>query len=104
PEDAASLKQQSENQQALLARLRQIRPIGRIVLELPEGPQSRDLPDLPLEDGDRFIVPPPPSMVSVFGSVCSESSFVYKPDKRMADYLTQASGPTKSADEGSIYV
>src|SRR6267143_2060593 len=36
PEDAASLKQQAENQQALIARLRQIRPIGRIVLELSE--------------------------------------------------------------------
>ena len=104
PEDAASLKQQAENQQALLARLRQIRPIGRVVLELPESPKSRDLPDLPLEDGDRFIVPPPPSMVSVFGSVYTESSFVYKPDKRVADYLSQAGGPTKSADESSIYV
>jgi len=104
PEDASSLKQQAENQQALLVRLRQIRPIGRIVLELSESPKSRDLPDLPLEDGDRFTVPPPPSMVSVFGSVYSESSFVYKPDKRMVDYLTQAGGPTKSADEGSIYV
>src|SRR5437867_272131 len=104
PEDASSLKQQAENQQALLVRLRQIRPIGRIVLELPESPKSRDLPDLPLEDGDRFTVPAPPSMVSVFGSVYSESSFVYKPDKRMGDYLTQAGGPTKSADEGSIYV
>jgi protein involved in polysaccharide export with SLBB domain len=103
-EDAASLKQQAENQQALLTRLRQIRPIGRIVLELPENAQTKDLPDVPLEDGDRFIVPPPPSMVSVFGSVYSESSFVYKPDKRMGDYLTQAGGPTKGADEGSIYV
>src|SRR5206468_1793355 len=103
PEDAASLKQQAENQQALLVRLRQIRPIGRIVLELPESPKSKDLPELPLEDGDRFTVPPPPSMVSVFGSVHSENSFVYKPDKRMGDYLTQAGGPTKSADEGSIY-
>src|SRR5260221_726030 len=104
PEDASSLKQQAENQQALLVRLRQIRPVGRIVLELSESPQSRDLPELPLEDDDRFIVPPPPSMVSVFGSVYSESSFVYKPDKRVADYLSQAGGPTKSADEGSIYV
>jgi protein involved in polysaccharide export with SLBB domain len=43
-------------------------------------------------------------MVSVFGSVYTESSFVYRPDKRVADYLTQAGGPTKSADEGSLYV
>lgn len=104
PEDAASLKQQADVQQALVARLRQIRPIGRIVLELPETAQAGDLPDMPLEDGDRFVVPPPPSMVSVVGSVYGESSFVYKPDKRVADYLTQAGGTTKSADEGSMYV
>ncbi|MGB5081834.1 MAG: SLBB domain-containing protein, partial [Burkholderiales bacterium] len=104
PEDASSLKQQAENQQNLLSRLRQIRPTGRIVLELSENAQVKDLPDLPLEDGDRFAVPPPPSMVNVFGSVYSESSFLYKPDKRVGDYLTQAGGPTKSADEGSIYV
>ena len=104
PEDAASLKQQAENQQALLARLRQIRPIGRIVLELPESARLNDLPDMPLEDGDRFIVPPPPSMVSVVGAVYGESSFVYRTEKRVADYLTQAGGTTKTADSGSIYV
>ena len=104
PEDAASLQQQAANQQNLLTRLRQIRPIGRVVLELPETAQAKDLPDMPLEDGDRFVVPPPPSMVSVVGSVYGESSFVYKPDKRVGDYLTQAGGTTKSADEGSIYV
>lgn len=104
PEDAASLKQQSDVQQALLTRLRQIRPIGRIVLGLPENAQLADLPDLPLEDGDRFVVPPPASMVSVVGSVYGESSFVYKPDKRVADYLVEAGGATKSADEGSMYV
>ncbi len=104
PEDAASLKQQAENQQGLITRLRQIRPIGRVVLELPEEAQPKDLPDVPLEDGDRFFVPSQPSMVSVFGSVYSENSFVYKPDKRVADYLSQAGGPTRGADESSIYV
>jgi protein involved in polysaccharide export with SLBB domain len=104
PEDAASLKQQAENQQTLLNRLRQIRPIGRIVLELPETAKADNLPDMPLEDGDRFIVPPPPSMVSVVGAVYGESSYVYKSDKRVADYLGQAGGTTKTADSGSIYV
>src|SRR3989449_135698 len=59
PEDAASLKQQAENQQALITRLRQIRPIGRVVLELPEEAQPKDLPDLPLQYGGRFFVPSP---------------------------------------------
>jgi len=74
------------------------------VLELPEDAQIANLPELPLEDGDRFLVPSKPSMVSVFGSVYTESSFIYRPEKRVADYLSQAGGPTKSADEGSIYV
>src|SRR5947209_739238 len=104
PEDAASLKQQAENQQALLVRLRQIKPFGRVVLELPEDAQIANLPELPLEDGDRFLVPSKPSMVSVFGSVYTESSFIYRPEKRVEDYISQAGGPTRGADESSIYV
>jgi len=36
--------------------------------------------------------------------VYTESSFIYRPEKRVADYLSQAGGPTKGADAGSIYV
>src|SRR6185295_15693410 len=57
-----------------------------------------------LEDGDRLLLPAPPSMVSVFGSVYAENSFIYKPQKDVADYLMQAGGPTRSADRSSVYV
>jgi protein involved in polysaccharide export with SLBB domain len=103
-EEAQSLGQQAANQQALLARLRQLRATGRITLELPEDAGLNDLPDIPLEDGDRFFIPQRPSMVSVIGAVYNETSFVYKPEKRVADYLSQAGGPTRSADKGSIYL
>lgn len=103
-EDAVSLKQQAENQQQLIARLRQIRATGRIVLEIPEHGDLRDIPDLTLEDGDRLLIPSTPSMVSVFGSVYSENSFIYRPQKQVSDYLTQAGGPTRSADRSSVYV
>lgn len=103
-EDAGALEQQSRNQQELVNRLRQIRATGRIVLEVPETGEMKDIPDLTLEDGDRLLVPPPPSMVSVFGSVYSENSFIYRPSKQISDYLTQAGGPTKSADKSSVYV
>lgn len=103
-EDAGTIKQQADSQQALIARLRQIRPTGRIVIEVPETAQAKDLPDLPLENGDRFYIPSMPSMVNVFGSVYSENSFIYKPDKRLNDYLAQAGGPTRFADKNSIYV
>ncbi len=103
-EEAQSLTQQAAAQQALLARLRQLKATGRIVLELPEVAALKDLPDLPLEDGDRFFIPSTPSMVSVFGAVYNQSSFVYHPEKRVADYLSLAGGPTRDADTGSTYL
>lgn len=103
-EDAASAAQAAESQRALIARLRTLKPTGRIVLELPEDPGLKDLPDLELEDGDRFVVPSKPSMINVFGSVYNETAFIYKPEKRVTDYLAQAGGATRDADSGSIYV
>jgi polysaccharide export outer membrane protein len=103
-EEAAALKPEADAQMAFLARLRALKPTGRIVLELPENPKVADLPDIVLEDGDRLLVPQRPSMVSVFGTVFNESSFLYRSDKTVADYLGQAGGPRKEADKGSIYV
>lgn len=103
-EDAAALKQQAEAQQALVARLRALRPTGRIVLELPENASVAHLPDVELEDGDRLVMPQLPSQVSVFGTVYNESSFLYAPDKNVTDYLSLAGGPRKQADKGNIYV
>jgi protein involved in polysaccharide export with SLBB domain len=103
-EDAASLKAEQEAQQAMVVRLRSLRPTGRIVLELPENPTVADFPDMPLEDGDRLVVPQRPSMVAVFGTVYNESAFIYKSDKTVSDYLAQAGGPRKEADQKSMYV
>ncbi|TAN55643.1 MAG: sugar transporter, partial [Betaproteobacteria bacterium] len=104
PEDAAALKSEQEAQRGLVARMRALKPTGRIVLELPEQARLADLPDISLEDGDRVLVPSTPSMVSVFGSVYNESSFVYRPAKSVDDYLAQAGGPRREADERSTFV
>jgi protein involved in polysaccharide export with SLBB domain len=104
PEDAASLKQEADAQRALVGRLRVLKPTGRIVLDVPPGGGVADLPEMALEDGDRLLIPQQPSMVSVFGTVYNESSFLYRPDKTLNDYLIQAGGPRKEADRDSIYV
>jgi protein involved in polysaccharide export with SLBB domain len=103
-EDAASLKAEAEAQQATIGRLRTLKPTGRIVMELPENPTVAHLPDIALEDGDRLAVPQRPGMVSVFGNVFNESSFLYRNDKNVSDYLAQAGGPRKEADRGSVYL
>ncbi len=103
-EDTAALKQQADAQRALVARLRAVKPTGRIVLEMPEIPTLANLPDITLEDGDRLHIPKQPSMVNVFGTVFNESAFLYSADKNVRDYLALAGGPRQQADEGSIYV
>jgi protein involved in polysaccharide export with SLBB domain len=102
--DTEGLAQQTSAQQALLGRLRQLRATGRIILKPSADAQLRDIPDLPLENGDRLRIPARPAIVSVIGSVYNEGSFVYKPDQRVADYLAQAGGPTRAADAGAVYV
>lgn len=104
-EDADSLAQQAEAQRVLLAKLRQIKATGRIVLELPRTRAAlNDIPDLAMEDGDRLYIPSRPSTVSVFGAVYNQNAFLYKDGKRVGDYLGQAGGPTRDADKGSLYL
>jgi polysaccharide biosynthesis/export protein len=105
PEQAQSLAAEAQAQRELLAKLRQIRATGRIVLEVkPEAKSLKDFPDMILEDGDRLLVPPRPSTVSVFGSVYNQNAYIYKQGKQVSDYLAQAGGPTKDADKSSLYV
>lgn len=104
-EEASSLRNQLDAQRALVTRLRQAKATGRIVLELdPERLELKDIPDIALEDGDRFFVPNRPSTVAVIGSVYNENAFLFKPGKRLGDYLAQAGGPTRTADTGALFV
>jgi protein involved in polysaccharide export with SLBB domain len=103
-EEAQALPAQAAARRSLIARLRELKPSGRIVLEVPTNGRAADLPAIPLEDGDRLYVPAPPSMVNVFGAVFTESSFLYRPEKRVDDYLTQAGGTTKRADTSQLFV
>ena len=86
----------------LLERLRQVRPTGRVVLQLP--PDATALPDLPLESGDSLSIPPRNSSVGVFGSVFNTGSFVFEPSHTAEQYLALAGGPTRGADKGSIFM
>ena len=105
PEQAQSLEAEAQAQRALLVKLRQIRATGRIVLEVkPDAKTLKDFPDLILDDGDRLLVPPRPSTVSVFGSVYNQNAYIYQQGKKVVDYLDQAGGPTKDADKSSLYV
>ena len=99
PEDAAAAAAQVAGQRELVAKLRQLRASGRIVLEIDLHQSGAGaLPDIELEDGDEFIVPSRPSYVSVVGSVNNSTSLLYREDKRLGDYLRDAGGATRTGD------
>ncbi|WP_260736303.1 polysaccharide biosynthesis/export family protein [Tunturiibacter lichenicola] len=100
-QDVAAL----QNARTVAQRLRQLKSTGRIVLDMgAESKTVADIPDLPLEDGDVFIVPQMPLTVDVFGAVYNQTSFLYNPQKRVGDYLHQAGGGTRTADNSRSYI
>jgi protein involved in polysaccharide export with SLBB domain len=103
--DAAAAQESGAQARATLGRLRQAQPTGRIVFQLkPDAKDVASLPDLPLEDGDRFVVPKMPSTVSVQGQVYDANAFVYQNGKRVKDYLNLAGGPDRNADRGREFI
>ena len=105
PEDAAAAAGQINGQRELVAKLRQLRAGGRIVLDIDLHNFGVDaLPDIDLEDGDEFIVPSRPSYVNVVGSVNNSTSFLYREDKRLGDYLREAGGATRTGDSHHAFL
>ncbi len=103
--ELASAKASIEAERASLDLLRQIKPDGRIVLNLhPDDTTVDAIPDLALEDGDEFYVPSVPATVTVIGDVYSQGSFIRMPGKTVNSYLRNAGGPTRDADKGRIFI
>jgi protein involved in polysaccharide export with SLBB domain len=89
---------------SLVARFRSIRATGRIVLNIPLNATIGSLPNMPLEDGDRFVVPSKPSTVNVVGAVYDQNSFLFKRTEEVKGYLRLAGGPTQSADSKDSFI
>lgn len=101
-EQVLQLQAQATATSRLIDRLRALQPSGRVVLQLDVN--TTDLPSLVMEDGDRLYIPPKPTTVGVFGSVFNTGSYLYGSGRTLGDYLRLAGGPTKGADQGSIFV
>ncbi len=101
-DEAAAQQASDASVSRLIERLRLLKPTGRLVLFTDAD--KAQLPDLALEDGDRLLVPAQPTTVGVFGSVFNAASYLHQSGRTLGDYVRLAGGPTKGADEGSIFV
>jgi polysaccharide export outer membrane protein len=103
--DAAAAQASAEQARTELARLRQVQPTGRIVLQLkPDSNGINAIPDIVLEDGDRFVVPRVPTTVNVVGQVYSPNAFLFESRGKVRDYLQMAGGPERMADRSREFI
>ena len=103
--DAAAAQSSGAEARSTLARLRQAQPTGRIVFQLkPDAELINSLPDIALEDGDRFVVPKRPATVSVQGQVYYANAFIYEKGRRVKDYLQLAGGPDRTSDRKREFI
>lgn len=85
--------------------MRKVQAVGRVALEFADYKvKLKDLPDLPLENGDAIYVPRQPGTINVFGAVNNATAFMFKPNRRVTDYMQLAGGLTRLADEKELYV
>lgn len=104
-EEAQGLREARAGLQHLLASLREVKAEGRVAVALTELDTFAGSPqDFALEDGDSLDIPRKPSFVSVVGSVYTPSSFLYRPEAEVADYLALSGGPTQQADTSHMYL
>ncbi|HWZ46018.1 MAG TPA: SLBB domain-containing protein [Candidatus Saccharimonadales bacterium] len=104
-DDRSEERLRIQEQRDFIAKLAQVQPSGRVVLELrPADSTVEDIPAMVLEDGDKFFVPAKLDTIEVFGAVYNESAFRFRRGKPIPDYLRNAGGLTRAADKGREFV
>jgi protein involved in polysaccharide export with SLBB domain len=92
-------------EQNIVNQLRSMRATGRVVLNFePDSMSANTIPDIPLENGDVFHVPPKPNDVSVIGAVYGQNVFLYNPKQHLSDYVALAGHPNRIADNKHAFI
>jgi len=105
-EDILAQKQIFEARKTLLARLKQTRAQGRVIIRLAEPEKLKGtMDDLLVEDGDSLTIPREAEVVNVLGRVYNPTAVVYRTSRDTAGYyLRKVGGPTEDADRDHIFV
>ncbi len=104
-EEAKRVEVAAQQQKMLIASLRKVEPLGRVVIHVSDPERLRGTPDdLSLQEGDRLMIPQAPGTVNVVGAVFAPTALVYTPSRTVKEYIIMAGGTTDIADEKEIYV
>ncbi len=90
--------------QALLKNLGQLKPLGRMVIDLPQITDTPEDADFELEDGDTLTIPRYKPSVTVVGEVQYPTSHFFEEPYDATDYIERSGGFKKHADQARVYI
>jgi polysaccharide export outer membrane protein len=92
--------------QQLMTQLRQLKPVGRLVIDLNRVTKGRPgmSEDVLVRDGDKLLIPKQTQEILILGEVQSPTSHVFEAGLTRDDYLAKSGGITQKADRKRIYV
>jgi protein involved in polysaccharide export with SLBB domain len=95
-----------EQYQATIQKLQNAPPQGRMVIHISSNLKRwmNTSSDVQVRAGDTIYVPKRPSVVLVDGSVYNPTGVTFKPGKSAGWYLSQAGGPTGTANKKGVFV
>jgi protein involved in polysaccharide export with SLBB domain len=92
--------------QQLMTQLRQLKPVGRLVINLDNVMTGRPgaSGDVLVRDGDKLLVPKQTQEITILGEVQSPTSHIFKAGLTRDDYIAKSGGITQKADKKRILV
>src|SRR6266481_5378694 len=92
--------------QQLMTQLRQLKPVGRLVIDVNRVMKGRPgvSEDVLVRDGDKLLIPKQTQEILILGEVQSPTSHVFEAGLTRDDYLAKSGGITQKADRKGIYV
>ena len=108
---ASNIEQQDKNSQveqadvaALLESVSSIKPLGRLVIDLPKTINDPENNDVVLRDGDAIEIPKFKQSIAVVGEVQFPTSHLYNEQLSVKDYINRSGGTNLKADKRRIYI
>ncbi len=94
-----------DRRRALIGKMKAAKAKGRISIKLDSLEVFKGSRfDIPLEEGDRLVIPERPSQIQVIGAVNNQNAFLHDQEANVSFYIDSAGGLTKDANEDEIYV
>ena len=108
---AANIEQQDDKEkvdvqdaQQLLKNIEEVRPLGRMVINLPLLISKPDQQDVRILNGDTLHVPRFKQSVTVVGEVQFPTSHLFEAKLDVQDYIERSGGTNLKADKARVYV